>query len=247
MPRASKQAERVGLPWTGSSSTLVNVQSCEEGGRSSSGLNEESLLHALVEMERQVGQLADNISWMKRCVKGKAEVGLGLGLKFSRPPVAGPSSGGQAEPSQVSGPKNIWREKLVPDISGQGFHHSLMPPIHDMSVLVPALKVSPVAVDHSGGPVEPHRREEAEEVTEGVPLASIEEEKSSDGEFCGQGVQSIASGVDILSSGGYEVVDGVCEVELGEQQLACLAGFEVLVGSQGEVVEEAWSVGHTGV
>lgn len=43
------------------------------------------------------------------------------------------------------------------------------------------------------------------------------------------------------------MVDGVCEVELGEQQLACLAGFEVLVGSQGEVVEEAWSVGHTGV
>lgn len=61
----------------------------------------------------------------------------------------------------------------------------------------------------------------------------------------GQGVLSIASGVDILSSGGCEVANGGYEVELGEQQLACLAGFEALVGSQGEVVEEGWSDGHT--
>lgn len=72
--RAPKNAKRAGNP-----SSLVKGQNCEEDGRGVSGLNMETLRHALAEMEMQVGTLQSNIAFLKRCVEEGRKRDLGLG------------------------------------------------------------------------------------------------------------------------------------------------------------------------
>lgn len=84
---APKPTGRSGITFS-----LVLEQFCEDDGRRVSGLHLETLMHAFVEMETQVGTLQTNIGFIKRCVKEgmQRDFGDGLGLKGKQVVSSGP-------------------------------------------------------------------------------------------------------------------------------------------------------------
>ncbi|KAF5471106.1 hypothetical protein F2P56_011573 [Juglans regia] len=132
------------------------------------GLNEESVFRMLIGLEEKVGIILDEISYLKRCVKGKAELKDDVGRKSGPCPtgiVLGHGTG------HASGPKKVWRavatelsgQASKSKISGQELRQAPVAPITTLLATLSAQKLPTTSVDHPGEPVKVLQREDLEE------------------------------------------------------------------------------------
>ncbi|KAF5471359.1 hypothetical protein F2P56_011801 [Juglans regia] len=159
--QAQQRAASAVVP--GENSTEI-VQQRSGDGYVLLGSKEENILRVLGDMEKKVGMLLDEIDWLKRSVKGKEILSLGMGcdagvtegrdlgiVSGQRSKEVGSglveqsvSTGLEMGPAlgQVVGPKKGWRAKPQPDISAQGpsFSRPPMAPICAPPVALPAQK-----------------------------------------------------------------------------------------------------------
>ncbi|KAF5449121.1 hypothetical protein F2P56_029600 [Juglans regia] len=112
------------------------------------GLNEDILLRSLAEMEEKIGFLLEDIFSLKRCVKGKEVMKMGLGQvgkahHAQAGVVMGPGPG-----QQRSGPKKAWVSRVQNEISAQTTCIPPTAPIRIVPDSPPAHKLSPNTVDY---------------------------------------------------------------------------------------------------
>ncbi|XP_041025197.1 uncharacterized protein LOC121265559 [Juglans microcarpa x Juglans regia] len=132
--------------------TSEAVQRHEGNGSGLLGLNEEIILRMLVGLEEKVDSVLEEIGYLKRCVKGKAEMQSVLGRVMGQK--NGPHNTGSWGPGlgRGAGQTKTWRvlNRAPTEISGQGPKQTSGEPTHSLSTPPPAQKVSPASVDPLG-------------------------------------------------------------------------------------------------